>query len=418
MLPHMKVKAILNKCHPIKRFVYGKAEFIGNQLHVKIRPRKNSKGECGECGKRGPTYDTARTPRLFEFVPLWGFAVFFVYVMRRIDCPDCGIKTERVPWADGKNRSCNVYRLFLARWARRLPWSEVATIFGTTWNVVCRSIRWVVDYGLEQRELDNIKSIGVDEVAIWKGHKYLTVVYQIDEGIRRLLWVGRERTEKTLIGFFDMLTEEQAKTIEFVASDMWKPYLNVIKEKLSHALHVLDRFHIVSKLNKAIDEIRAKEARKLKADGFEPVLKRTRWCFLKRPENMTDNQAEKLTDVLQYDLKIVRAYLLKESFDAFWTYTSPYWAGWYLDKWCTRAMRSRLEPIKKFVGTLREHRELLLNWFKAKKEISSGVVEGLNTNVKLALRKARGFKSYEVAETALYHELGRLPEPEFTHRFC
>jgi len=418
MLPHMKVKAILNKCHPIKRFVYGKAEFIGNQLHVKIRPRKNSKGECGECGKRGPTYDTARTPRLFEFVPLWGLAVFFVYAMRRIDCPDCGIKTERVPWADGKNRSCNVYRLFLARWARRLPWSEVATIFGTTWNVVCRSIRWVVDYGLEQRELDNIKSIGVDEVAIWKGHKYLTVVYQIDEGIRRLLWVGRERTEKTLIGFFDMLGEEQAKTIEFVASDMWKPYLNVIKEKLSHALHVLDRFHIVSKLNKAIDEIRAKEARKLKADGFEPVLKRTRWCFLKRPENMTDNQAEKLTDVLQYDLKIVRAYLLKESFDAFWTYTSPYWAGWYLDKWCTRAMRSRLPPIKKFVGTLREHRELLLNWFKAKKEISSGVVEGLNTNVKLALRKARGFKSYEVAETALYHELGRLPEPEFTHRFC
>jgi transposase len=311
-----------------------------------------------------------------------------------------------------------VYRLFLARWARRLPWSEVATIFGTTWNVVCRSIRWVVDFGLGQRKLDNIKSIGVDEVAIWKGHKYLTVVYQIDEGIRRLLWVGRERTEKTLIDFFDMLEEEQAKTIEFVASDMWKPYLNVIKEKLSHALHVLDRFHIVSKLNKAIDEIRAKEARKLKADGFEPVLKRTRWCFLKRPENLTGNQAEKLNDVLQYDLKIVRAYLLKESFDAFWTYTSPYWAGWYLDKWCTRAMRSRLEPIKKFVGTLREHRELLLNWFKAKKEISSGVVEGLNTNVKLALRKARGFKSYKVAETALYHELGRLPEPEFTHRFC
>ncbi|MBN2670685.1 MAG: ISL3 family transposase [Deltaproteobacteria bacterium] len=371
----MKVKAALNKSHPLKRFVYGKVRFAGEQIHVEIQPRKNSQGECGECGRRGPTYDTARTPRMFEFVPILGFATFFVYAMRRIDCPTCGVKTERVPWADGKNHYCNVYRLFLARWARRLPWSEVAAIFGTTWNVVYRSISWVVEYGLEQRRLDNIRSIGVDEVAIWKGHKYLTVVYQIDEGLRRLLWVGRERTEETLIGFFDMLGKERSRTIEFVASDMWKPYLNVIGEKLSNALHVLDRFHIVSKLNKAIDEIRAQEARQLKTRGFEPVLKRTRWCFLKRPENMTENQTLKLNDILQYNLRTVRAYLLKESFDAFWTYTSPYWAGWYLDKWCARAMKSRLAPIKKFVGTLREHRELLLNWFKAKKEISSGVVE-------------------------------------------
>ncbi|MBN2528404.1 MAG: transposase [Deltaproteobacteria bacterium] len=100
-----------------------------------------------------------------------------------------------------------------------------------------------------------------------------------------------------------------------------------------------------------------------------------------------------------------RACLLKESFDAFWTYTSSFWAGWYLDKWCAREMKSRPGPIKKFVGTLREHKELPLNGPKAKKEISSGVVEGLNTNVKLALRKARGFKSYHVAETALYQDL-------------
>ena len=156
----------------------------------------------------------------------------------------------------------------------------------------------------------------------------------------------------------------------------------------------------------------------MKTRGFEPLLKRTRWCFLKRPENLTEHQVEKLSDVLQYDLRTVRAYLLKDAFDAFWSYTSPQWAGWFLDKWCARAVRSRLEPIKKFVGTLRDHRELLLNWFRAKKEISCGVVEGLNTNVKLALRKARGFKSYEIAETALYHELGRLPEPQLAHRFC
>ena len=414
----MDIKTILNRCHPIRPFVYGGARFVGDEIHVTVKPRKGSQGVCGECGRRGPTYDTARDPRRFEFVPLWGFVVYLVYAMRRIDCPACGVRTERVPWATGKNQCCDAYRLFLARWARRLPWSEVAGIFGTTWNVVCRSIRWVVDYGLARRDLDGVRSIGVDEVTIWKGHKYLTVVYQIDEGARRLLWVGRERTEQTLRAFFEAFGEERTRLIEFIASDMWKNYLTVIAEKAAHALHVLDRFHIVKKLNKAIDDVRAKEARDLKTRGFEPLLKRTRWCFLKRPENLTERQAEKLSDVLQYDLRTVRAYLLKDAFDAFWSYTSPHWAGWFLDKWCARAARSRLEPIKKFVGTLREHRELLLNWFKAKKEISCGVVEGLNTNVKLALRKARGFKSYEIAETALYHELGRLPEPELAHRFC
>jgi transposase len=225
----MDVKTILNKCHPIRPFVYGEAHFIGEEIHVEVHSRKGSRGLCGECGRRGPTYDTSREPRRFEFVPLWGLVAFLVYSMRRIDCPTCGVKTERVPWASGKNQCCDVYRLFLARWARRLSWSEVAAIFGTTWNVVCRSIRWVVDYGLAHREMDGIRSIGVDEVSIWEGHKYLTVVYQIDEGFRRLLWVGRERTQETLRGFFEMLGEKRSRLIEFVASDMWKPYLEVVK---------------------------------------------------------------------------------------------------------------------------------------------------------------------------------------------
>lgn len=414
----MDIKTILNQCHPLKFFRYHTAYFFAKQIHIEVRPRKGSKGHCSRCGRRGPTYDTARKPRSFEFVPLWGFAVFLVYHMRRIECSRCGVTTEKIPWADGKNRCCNVYRLFLARWARRLSWSEVSDIFGTTWGVVHRAIKWVVDYGLSHRSLDEIKSIGVDEVCVWKGHKYLTLVYQIDGEARRLLWVGKERTERTLRGFFRMIGKQRAALIEFVASDMWKPYLNVLSKRARNAMIVLDRFHVVAKLNKAIDEIRAKEAREMNRLGYEPILKRTRWCFLKRPENLTCTQSLRLKDILRYDLKTVRAYLLKEAFQGFWEYTSPYWAGWYLDKWCARAMRSRLEPIKSFVTTIRGHRELLLNWFKAKKEISSGIVEGLNTNVKLAIRKARGYKSFEVLETALYHELGRLPEPEFTHRFC
>jgi transposase len=412
----MLIKTILNRCHPIRFFVYGRARFVGKKIHVAVRARRGSLGHCGECGERGPTYDTSRDARLFEFVPLWGFLVFLAYRMRRINCGPCGVRTEKVPWADGKNRCCNVYRLFLARWARRVSWSEVAQIFGVTWGVVNRAVRWVVDYGLAHRDLDHVTAIGVDEIAVWKGQKYLTVVYQLDQGSRRLLWVGKERTKATIRSFFKMFGEARSKALVFVASDMWRPYLDVIKQQAGQALHILDRFHVVAKLNKAVDEVRSKEARDLARRGYAPVLKHTRWCFLKRRENQT--QRRKLKDVLRYDLRSVRAFLLKESFNGFWGYSSATWAGWFLDKWCTRAMRSRLEPMKRFAKTLRRHRPLLLNWFAAKGEIALGVVEGMNTNAKLAIRKARGFRTYEVIETALYHELGRLPEPTFTHRFC
>jgi transposase len=414
----MSIKTILNRCHAIRYFVYGSARFVGNQMLVDIRPRNGSQGCCSSCGERGPTYDTAQTARLFEFVPLWGFAVFLVYHMRRIACATCGVRTEQVPWAEGKNRCCDVYRLFLARWARRLSWTEVAQIYGTTWGVVYRAVHWVVDYGLAHRSLDAVKAIGVDEIAVWAGHKYLTVVYQIDQGARRLLWVGKDRTKATIRGFFTMFGEARAKALQFVVSDMWKPYMDVIKEKAGQALHILDRFHVVMKLNKAIDEVRAKEARHMTRAGYQPVLKHTRWCFLKRRENLTIDQRRTLKDVLRYDLRSVRAYMLKEAFDSFWTYRTPWWAEWFLDRWCKRAMRSRLEPIKKFAKTLRAHKALLLNWFRARSEIAMGAVEGMNTNAKLAIRKARGFRTYNVLETALYHELGHLPEPLHTHRFC
>ena len=219
-----------------------------------------------------------------------------------------------MPWGTGKRPLTRAYAVFLARWARRLSWRDVSLIFKTSWENVYRSVAWVVAYGLEHRSLDGITAIGVDEVQFQKGHRYLTVVYQIDRGCRRLLWIGKDRTTKTLLRFFRMMGRERTATLRFVCSDMWQPYLKVIAKKASQALHILDRFHIVAKLNKAIDEVRAAEAKELSAKGYEPALKHSRWCFLKRRENLTDKQGAKLSDLMQYSLKSVRAYLLKESF--------------------------------------------------------------------------------------------------------
>jgi transposase len=199
---------------------------------------------------------------------------------------------------------------------------------------------------------------------------------------------------------------------------MWRPYLKVIAKKAGQATHVLDRFHIMTHLSKAIDAVRASEVRMLKAKGYEPVLTKTRWLLLKRPENLSEKQELKLANLLQYNLGTVRSYLLREDFQFFWSYQSPYWAGQFLDRWCTRTMRSKIEPMKKIARMLRTHRALLLNWFRAKGQLSSGVVEGFNTKAKLTTRKAYGFRTYHAVEIALYHALGDLPKPNFTHRFC
>jgi transposase len=417
----MQLKTILNRVEYFKSFVYGEARWVDDAveptIEVPIEARKNGRPICSGCGRVRPGYDRL-PPRRFEFVPLWGITVLFVYAMRRVDCPECGVKVEKVPWCDGKNQLTTTYRWFLARWAKRLSWQEVADAFRTSWENVFRSVKYAVWWGLAHRDLQGIQAIGIDEIQWQRGHRYLTLVYQIEDGLKRLLWVAEERTEDSLRGFFRMLSEEVRGGIRFVGSDMWQPYLKVVAEQIEQAVHVLDRFHIMKKMGDALDKVRRAEAKRLERDGYEPVLKRSRWCLLKRPENLTDKQTVKLAELLQYNLQSVRSYLLREDFQRFWEYRTPGWAMKFLQQWCTRTMRSKIEPMKQVARSLREHRELILNWFRAKGTISAGTVEGLNNKAKLTTRKSYGFRTFEAAETALYHTLGALPEPEFAHEFC
>jgi len=414
----MLLTRLLNACHHFPGFVYEGARLDepAKTIEIDVRPRRGSKPVCSGCGQPARGYDTL-SERRFEFIPIWGFAVVLLYRMRRVTCSTCGVKVESVPWGIGKHTLTQAYMLYLAHWAKKLSWKETARSFHTSWDKVCQAVEYVVQWGLEHRQLGHVRAIGVDEIQYGRGHNYLTLVYQIEAGCTRLLWVGKERTEASFEAFFTLIGKDLAEKIEFVCSDMWKPYLKMIEKHCINALNILDRFHVVAKMNLAIDEVRAAEARRMAQDGYEPVLKKSRWCLLKRPENLTDTQRVKLRDVLSYNLKSVRAYLLKEAFQHFWDYDSPTWAGKYLDQWCTQVMRSRIEPMKKFARTVRTHRELLLNYFRAKKAFSSGVVEGLNNKAKVTMRKAYGFRTFRITEISLYHALGKLPEPKLAHSF-
>lgn len=417
----MQITTILNRIEKHKGFVFGKARFekdgAGRDcIAVPVRARKRSQAVCSGCGCHGSTYDHL-PERRFEYVPLWGIAVMLVYRMRRVNCLACGVTVEAVPWAAGKSPITRSLALFLAQWAKLLSWQDVARQFRVNWHQVFESVRYVVSWGLAHRDLSGVRALGIDEIQFGHGHQYLTVVYQLCGDVRRLLYVGRDREIASLSAFFEEMGVSWCAQITHVCSDMWRAYLNAIKTYLPTAVHILDRFHIVKLLNEAVDQVRRQEAARLRREGLD-LLKGLKYVFLKRPENLTTRQQESLQGLMNKRwLCSVRAYLWKEKFQLFWQYDSPYWARRYLWRWCKGAMRSRLTPLKKFVGTIRSHEELLMNWFKAKKQFSSGAVEGMNRKVNLITRRAYGYRKFDVLEIALFHALGHLPEPEITHEF-
>jgi transposase len=420
----LDVKTILNRIQHFVGFIYWDIRLHCHhgqprQIDIQLAPHAGIRARCSICQQPMPGDDWLEERR-WRFVPLWGIKTYFIYTPRRVNCAEHGVVVEYLPWNQGKRPVTVAMMGFLARWARRLSWRETARVFQTSWEAVYRSVEWFVQWGLAHRELVDVESIGVDEIHWGQGKRadsFLTVIYQIDPHCRRLLWVGKRRTQATLRRGLVALGPAVIKGLRFVCSDMWQPYLKVLAAQVGHALQVLDRFHITQHLNQALDQVRRAEHSRLLGKAAER-LKNMRWSLLRKRKHVRGHARVKLYRLVFSKLATARAWILKETFDDFWHYQSVVWARAFLDYWCRRAMRSRLEPMKKVARMLRSHEELILNWFRAKKEISSGAVEGLNNKIRVVTRRAYGFRTYHAMEMALYHTLGRLPEPQSTHRFC
>jgi transposase len=418
---HLVLKTLLNHVERLKGFVYESSRLVDQpctrtHIEIRLRARERSGGACGHCQKLSPGYDHL-PERQFQFVPLWGIPTFFRYAPRRVRRTEHGIVVEHLPWALGKRPLTASFAWFLASWAKLLAWQDVSRTVKTSWESVFRSVEMAVDWGRARMDLTGISAAGVDEIH-WRKGRFLTRVYQINEGMKRLLFVAENREETSLRTFFLWLGPERSAQIRFICSDMWQP----IAERATGALNILDRYHIAAKMNKAIDEVRAKQTREVRSRNrlskSSVALRHSRWCLLKRVENLTAKQAVKLQELLACSLRTVRSYLLKEQFHFFWEYASAAWAGKFLEQWCTAAMRSRLEPMKKVARMLRDHKPLILNWFEAREQVSLGAAEGLNNRLKANLRKSYGFRTYKAMKVFLYHKLGAPPAPDLAHRFC
>jgi transposase len=383
-----------------------KVEETDGRLIADVEEMKGRLPRCGCCGRQVKRTKGRTRRREWRDLRIRHLPLVVVYTPRRVVCPDCGVRIERVPWADRWSRVTKSLSRAVAKLARRTDLSTVADQYGINWKTVAGIIRRAVAWGLARRRKRPLRILGLDEVSRKKGHKYLTLVYDLERG--ELVWIGKDRTRDTVGGFFDGLGVRRSHNLKAVCMDMWAPYLDVVQARAPQATVCFDRFHVVRHLNAAVDEVRRALVRKLARPGKE-LVKGTRFVLLKNPWNLSPKQKQSLRELVRRNSPLSRAWYLKEDFQRFWDYIREGWAKRHLKKWLWWASHSRLEPFKEFARMIWRHLDGILAWTKLR--ISNGALEGMNNKVKLVSHRSYGLRNDDRYIEAIYHNCGALPLP-------
>ena len=367
-----------------------------SRLVLDVVPRKK-RARCGGCGKR-VRKNKDRAMRYWRHLDLFGVRTYLRYTIRRVVCRQCGIVKEQVPWASKGSRFTDSFEQEVAWLAQRVDLSMVEEYFRITWRSVRRIVqRTVLRHRDEQRQLDGLRMIGVDEVSYRKRHKYLTVV--VDHLSGRVVWAGKKRKIKTLLRFFRALGPERAAKLEAVTMDMWEAFMTVVGRKAPQARIIFDRFHIVKHLNEAVDQTRRELIRPLKGKPRRD-LKNTKFPLLKAKHNRTAKDRRVLREQVKANRTLYRAMLLRDDFMDLYTYKSETWAAKFLRNWINTAIRSRIEPIKRKARMIRKHFDGVVAWVTWR--LSNGRLEGMNNKIRLLSHRSFGLHSAEALISLVY----------------
>lgn len=407
----MHISSVVRLTLGLKGHRVARVSLAEGEIQVNLVSRKGSKPVCSSCGGRHPGYDTLKE-RTWRHVRLWGIPVRLNYAPKRVCCPKCGVKVEHMPWSTGKSDLSLPLIVLLSTFGKILPLEDVARLFHVRWNTVRAAVKAQVEHGLEARDDSQVLAIGIDEISRRKGHIYVTMVYDL-VGMK-LLWCEEGREIASLERFFQAWGKQRCGAIYAVCMDMWKPYRKAVEKHLPHALVVYDRFHIVKSLLKAVDQVRIQEAARLGKEQGKAITG-ARYLFLKNWENLSAGQRERLSDIQEMNLKVNKAYLLKEDFYRFWECEDIGSAERFLDDWVWRATHSRLEPMRDFAYMVREYKQEILNYHRV--PLTNAAVEGMNRKAKVVTARAYGFRTFGTLQLMLYHVLGKLPEMNTAHRF-
>jgi len=359
---------------------------------------------CGECGKSCKLYDH-QAERRWRHLDTCQYRTILHAKVPRSDCPEHGPRVVKLPWAEPSSRFTALFEALAISWLQQASQKAVGQQLHLSWDEIHLILDRAVERGLARRQAEPVQRLGVDEKAFQKGHRYFTLVNDLDRG--RVLYVAEDREEKSLDGFWSTLTPEQIQSIEAVAVDMWDAYLNSIRKHVPEADRkiVYDKFHIAQHLTDAIDRVRRTEHKELKAEG-DDRLKGTRFSWLRNPDNMKWKEKLQFAALKKAHLKSSRAWALKQSAMELFDYISESWARKHFRWWFNWATRSRLQPMIKVAGMLKRRFENIITYLRHR--ITNAGSESINAKIQWVKYTARGYRNKQNFINAIYFHCGGL----------
>lgn len=378
----------------------------GNTLEIAVKPYKNG-CRCQQCGRRGKIVRTRPEVRRWRDIPVGGWTVWLLYYPREIYCPTHGRGLETIPWADAYARVTYRYEYLMLRYSQLMTQKAAAELLRVSPSTLSDQLHRSINSIRSGHRIRGLKTIGIDEISYCKGHKYATLVYDLDRSV--VVWVGEGKGRKTIDKFFNtMLSDYQKQQITAGSCDMSDAYIGAIKTHCPNATLVLDRFHIVKALNAAVDEVRKEQWREAGVDGRK-ALKGLRWLLYRHSSTRSRKDTRTLKALEKANNRIYRAWRLKDEFEQFWDYNAPWAAERFIKGWIKSTMRSRLEPMKKFVRTLRKHYDGVMAFIGTR--LTNAVGEGLNRIVKIVKNRASGFRTLSAFTDMIYLTVGDMDIP-------
>ena len=363
----------------------------GAQAVIRFEVAPEAIGRCSGCSNHVSSVHRSRWRRVRD-LSLGHAAVNLLIPHRMLRCPSCGIRAEDLEFLSPFRRATKRFERAVADLCRVLPVKHVAEHFGLSWHAVKEIDKRRLQKEVGTPSYDGLRLLAVDEIAVHKGHRYMTSVLNVESGA--IVWMGQGREKATLLRFFAELTAEQRAGIEAIATDMAGAYREAIREAVPHVSLVYDLFHIVAKYGReVIDRVRVDESKKMDSESGRRLVKGSRYLLLRNEANLDKRQRSQLSDLLRANENLNTAYILKDQLKKIWSYKSPGWAKRALNQWCTLAEESGIRPLQNFALNLRRHEAGIVA--HARFPLHTGRLEGMHNRMKVIKRQAYGFRDDE-----------------------
>ncbi len=375
-------------------------DFNANErrLDILVDFERGASFPCPTCGQPSKVHDTEE--KTWRHLDFFQHAAYLTARVPRCKCDEHGVKQVAVPWAREGSGFTLLFEALIMTLVQGMPVAAAARLVGEHDTRIWRILHHHVDEARSQKDMSSVTQLGMDETASRRGQNYITLF--MDMATRSLLFATEGRDAATVAAFkADLLAHGgKAENIEEACMDMHQAFIKGVQAAFPNAHLTFDRFHVMKMANEAVDQVRRQEAKD------HPELKRTRYCWLKNPSNLTSHQRERIQDLKCSNLQTAEAYRMKLTLQDFYEQSNPLAAGQFLEEWCEMATESGLPPFVKFAQTLRDHAAGVLRWFV--KGLTNGILEGINSLIQAAKAKARGYRTVRNIVAIAYLIAGKL----------